>query len=195
MPFRRAKATSEQGQPRVRCPLTKESSGVASLPSEPPRRALPTGRTPAPADVRGVSNGQASSSSTLSPCPGGLLIQRGAPCPLSPAEPTSFALPALADRVDAVRQSRPSTRLRGAPVGVVRTRSTLSQRGQQVTNRSVSNKNGNTQRAHHVHQRTLNQPPRGRISPGDNPLLSNEECADASCESDSLQTFESKYEV
>jgi len=67
MPFRRAKATSEHGQPGVRCSITKERSDVVSLPSERPGRASPTLRTTGLADVRGVSAAQASVSSTFSP--------------------------------------------------------------------------------------------------------------------------------
>jgi hypothetical protein len=66
-PFRRAKATSEQGQPGVRCPLTKERSGVVSLPSEPPGRASPTSALLSLLKFAGVSNCQASTSPTFSP--------------------------------------------------------------------------------------------------------------------------------
>ena len=60
MLFRRAKATSEQGQPGVRCPITQESSGVVSLPSEPPRRASPTSALLSTLKFVGLSTVQAS---------------------------------------------------------------------------------------------------------------------------------------
>ena len=99
---RRVKATSEQGQPRVRCPLTKESSDVVSGPSEPPGRASPTSALLGLQTFAGVPNIQMSTFSPLA-----YRVQTG-------QLGRRVRLVRFAYQVDEGPLCQPSTRLRGA---------------------------------------------------------------------------------
>ena len=95
---RRSKATSEHGQPRVRCPLTKESSDVVSLPSERPGRASPTSALLGLLTFAGCPTVSRRTSSTLSPL--AYRVQEGS------TKPTGALCPHRL-QVDEVRRSRP----------------------------------------------------------------------------------------